>query len=80
MLLREKILFKIVLFKNARKTQKLHILWGKMSQNVIFCVQNFFQNLLFKNNFFSKMVLLRKKFSSKSFFLRIYFSLKSDAS
>ena len=44
--------FKIVVFKYARKTQKLCLLRGKMSQNVIFCVQKFFQNLPFKNNFF----------------------------
>ena len=38
---------KIVLFKNARKTQSLRILRGHMSQNVIFCVQKFLQNLPF---------------------------------
>ena len=39
--------FKIVLFKSARKTQNLRILRGKMRQNVIFCVQFFFQNRAF---------------------------------
>ena len=47
MLLRKKIFLKIVLFKIARKRQNLHILRGKLNQNVIFCVQKFFQNLLF---------------------------------
>ena len=41
------LFFKIVLFKNARKTQKLRVLPGKLSQNVIFCVQFFFQNRAF---------------------------------
>ena len=31
-----------MLFKNARETQNLRVLRGKMSQNVIFCVQFFF--------------------------------------
>ena len=39
--------FKIVLFKSARKTQNLRILRGQMRQNVIFCVQIFFQNRAF---------------------------------
>ena len=42
----------MVLFKKARKTQKLHILRGEMRQNVIFCVQIFFWNrAFFKKNF-----------------------------
>ena len=59
----------MVLFKNARKTQNLRVLRGKLSQNVIlfFCVQFFF----------SKSCFLKKFFSSKSCFLRIYFSAES---
>ena len=38
--------FKIVLFKIARKTQKLRFLRGKLNQNVIFCVQIFFEIVL----------------------------------
>ena len=44
------------------KRKTLRILRGKMSQNVIFCVQKFFQNLLFKNNFFFKIVLFKNNF------------------
>ena len=47
MLFRKKIFFEIVLFKSVRKTQKLRILRGKLNQNVIFCVQFFFQNRAF---------------------------------
>ena len=36
-----------MLFKNAREKQDLRILRSKLNQNVIFCVQKFFQNLLF---------------------------------
>ena len=39
--------FKVMLFKNARQTQNLRILRGKLNQNVIFCVQLFFQNRAF---------------------------------
>ena len=60
MLFRKFFLFKIELFKIARKTQILRILRGRMNQNVIFCVQKIFQNLLFKNEFFFKIVLLKK--------------------
>ena len=52
--------FFIILFKNARKTQNLRILRGKLNQNVIFCVQIFFKNVLFKNNFLFKIVLFEK--------------------
>ena len=45
-LFKNSIFIKIVLFEIARKTQKLLILRGKLSENVIFCVQNIFQNLL----------------------------------
>ena len=72
MLLKKIFFFKIVLFKYARQTQHLRILRGKMSENVIFCVQNFFQNLLFKNDFF-KIVLFKIIFSSKSCFLKNIF-------
>ena len=41
-----------MLFETVRKTQSLHILRGKLNQNVIFCVQVFFRIVLFKNNFF----------------------------
>ena len=69
-----------MLFKNARKTQNLHDLRGKLKQNVIFCVQNFFkivlfknifffQIVLFKNLFFCRIVLFKEKFPSKSCFL-----------
>ena len=44
MFFRKSFFFKIVLFKNAPKTQNFRILRGKMNQNVIFCVQIFFQN------------------------------------
>ena len=46
-----------MLFKIARKWQKLRLLRGKLIQNMIFSDQSFFQNLLFKNNFFFKIVL-----------------------
>ena len=80
-----------MLFKTARKTQNLRILRGKLNQNVIFCVQDFFQNLLFKNifffkimlfknNFFFKIVLFENIFSSKPCFLKISSFSKSDAS
>ena len=62
--------FENLLFKNARKTQKLRIVRGKLNQNVIFCVQVFFKNMLF----------LKKNFSSESCFRKIYSSSKSDAS
>ena len=50
--------FKIMLFKIARKTQKVRFLPDKLNWNVIFCVQRFFQNLLFEN-FFVKIVLFK---------------------
>ena len=68
MLFRKKSLFEIVLFRNffflkifkfVRKTQKLSLLRGELSQKVILCVQNFFQNLLLKNLFFIKIVFLK---------------------
>ena len=68
MLFKRIFFFKNVLFKYARKTQLLRILRGKMSQNVIFCVQNFFQNLLFEN------IL-----SSKACFLNVFFFLQNRA-
>ena len=63
MLFRKNFFFKIVLFKGARKTQNLRISWGKMNQNVIFCVQRIFQYLLFKMIFF----LRNRAFLKKSF-------------
>ena len=59
MLFRKVFYFKIVLFKIARETQNLRILWGKLNQNVFFSVQFSFQNLLFKIYFFFKMVLFK---------------------
>ena len=58
MLLRKTFFFKIVLFKNlfflkivlfksVRKTKNLRILRGKLNQNVIFYVQNFFWKTAF---------------------------------
>ena len=47
----KKIFFKIVLFKYARNLQNLLSLRGKMRQNVIFCVQFFFEIMLFENLF-----------------------------
>ena len=41
-----------MLFKNARKTQNLRNLRGKLNQNVIFCVQIFFQNRAFQKYIF----------------------------
>ena len=52
----------IVLFEIERKTLKLRILRGKMSENVIFCAQRFFKNLLFKNIFLFKIMLFIKIF------------------
>ena len=52
-------------FKIARKMQKLPILRDKSIQNVIFCVQTFFQNLPSKSNFFFKIVLFKNLFSMK---------------
>ena len=88
MLLRKKFFFEIILFKNiflfrivpfkyARKTQTLRILRGKLKQNVIFCVQIFFQNRAFQNfiflqnraflkKFFFKIVLFKKLFLFKN--------------
>ena len=57
MLFREIFFFKIVLFEYARKLQKLRILRGKLSQNVLFGAQNFFPILLFNNIFFFNIVL-----------------------
>ena len=79
MLFRKNIFFKIVLLKIARKTQKLRILRDEINQNLIFCVQNFFQNMLFEYIFFFKIVLFKNKFSSKSCFLKIFLSSKSDS-
>ena len=67
-----------MLFKYARKTQNLRILRGKLSQNVIFSVENFFQNLLFKITFSTKSCFL------KNIFLQILtrckiFNSQSDA-
>ena len=47
MLFKKILYLRIVLFKYARKKENLRILRGKMSQNVVFCVQKKFQNMLF---------------------------------
>ena len=74
MLFRKTFFFKIVPFKNARKTQNLGILRGKLNQNGTFCVQKLFQNLLLKTNFFIKIVIFRKNFFFKiTFFKNIFF-------
>ena len=52
--------FKIVLSKSARNTQKLRILRGKLAQNVIFCVQSFFQSRAFQKYFFLQNRALQK--------------------
>ena len=70
--------FKNVLFEYARSTQNLRILRDKMCQNVIFCVQIFFQNLLLKSNFFFKIVLFKNIFFSwKLCLLKLISSSKS---
>ena len=69
-----------MLSKIARKTKNLRFLRGKLKQNVILCVQMFFQNLLIKSNFFFKIVLFLKKFSSKSWFLKLVLPIENDAS
>ena len=69
--------FRIVLFKYARKTQKVGISRGKMSQNVIFCVQKL-RNLLFKNIFSSESCFLKNIFL-QNLTRRKIFNWKSDA-
>ena len=72
-----------MLFKNARKTQNLRILQGKLNQNVIFCVQIFFKIVLFlkklffkivlfKNNLFFKIVLFKKIFLQNRAFQKVF--------
>ena len=63
MLFRKKFYIRIRAFKNARKTQSLHILRGKLNQNMSICVQNFFQNLHLKIDFSSKSCFLNTFFS-----------------
>ena len=90
MLFRNFFFSKNVFFKIARNTQKMRIIRGKLNQNVIFCVQQFFQNLFYKIYFFFKIVFFRKIFFFKFmlakniFFLekltrREIFNSKSDA-
>ena len=45
---RKKFFFKIVLFKNAPKTEELRILRGKLNQNLIVCVQSIFSKSAFQ--------------------------------
>ena len=54
---------------------KMHVR-GKMSQNVIFCVQTFFKIVLFKNNFFSEIVLFKNLFFLKIMLFKKNFSFK----
>ena len=77
MLFRKKIFLRIVIFKIARNTQKMRIFRGKLNQNVLLCVQHFFQNLLFKINFSSKSCLLKKFFFFKIMLFKNIFLLKS---
>ena len=49
MLFRKKYLLRIALFKISRQTKNLRFLEAKLNQNLIFCVQRFFENLLFEN-------------------------------
>ena len=70
---------KIMLFKNARKTQKLQVLRGKPNQNVIFCVQVFFTVVLFKNIFFFKVVLFNNNFFFKIVLFKNIFFLQKHA-
>ena len=66
-----------MLFKSARKTQKLRFLRGKLNQNVIFCEQIFFKIVLFKNIFFFKTVLFKNLFffRTKLFKSNFYFKI-----
>ena len=69
-----------MLFKNARKMQKLRILRGKLKQNVIFCVQIFSKSCFLKIFFSSKTCFLKMFFFSfKSCFLKKDSDSKSDA-
>ena len=74
--LEKKIFIKIVLSKIARKTKNLRFLRGKLKQNVILCVQMFFQNLLIKNNFFFRIVLFLKKILFKIMVFKINFAYR----
>ena len=70
---------KIVVFKIARNTQKMRILRGKVNQDVIFCVQHFFQNLLLKLIFFFKIMLSKNLIFLEKLTRREIFISKSDA-
>ena len=63
----------MVLFNFARKTQNLRILRGQLNQNVIFCVQFFFQKLFLKITFFFKTVLLKTLFLRNHGFKKTFF-------
>ena len=65
-----------MLLKSARKTQNLRILRGKMSQNMIFCVQVFFKIVLFENIFFFKNVLSKNNFFFKIMLFKKLFFFK----
>ena len=64
------------LFKNARKTQSLLILQGKLKQNVILCVQFFFKIVLSESNFFIKIVLFKILFFRKIMLFKKLFLFK----
>ena len=72
----KKISINIVLFKYARKTQNFSILLSKLKENVIFCMQNFFQDQLFKVNFFIKIVLFKDIFFFKIMLFKNMFLFK----
>ena len=76
-LFRKIFFFEIVLFKNARKTQTLRTLRGKLNQNVIFYVQFFFKICFFQLIFFSKSCFLQEKFSFKVMLFRKKFTFKN---
>ena len=69
--------FKIVLLKTSRKTQKLRVLWGKMNQNVIFFVQNFFENCFLKIFFFLQSRAFKNIYFLQNRASKMFFSSKS---
>ena len=76
MLFKINFFFKIVFFKSARKTQNLRILRGELNQNLIFCVQTFFEIMLLKNNFSFKIVFFKNSFLLKIVLFKNKFYLK----
>ena len=76
MLFKKNFFLEIVLARYARKTQNLHILRGKLEQNMIFRVHIFFKIVLFKNNFFFKIVLFKYNFFLKILLFENLFCFK----